>query len=152
MSLWVDCCFLADCNYSSNYVNAPAIIGSCHITKDNSTALGTPTFTGQSQTTYSCVANDNCRYNVHVIGNYESNGRHGFGIQRTTGRTNVNLRVSGPNEGTKPLILVFVSYEPVTWILSIPSGVVIERILLVRNSYFMCRIIWNRGSLYVWLV
>ena len=118
-------------------MNAPAIIGSCHITKDNSTALGTPTFSGQSQTTYSCVANENCRYNVHVIGNYEGNGRHGFGVQRTTGRTNVNLRVSGPNEGTKPLILVFVSYEPVTWILSIPNGVVIERILLVSNRFLI---------------
>ena len=109
------------------------ISGECHIEQGSSTSVGTPTFEGISQTTYSCVANENCQYDVHVINNYESNGRHGFGIQRTTGRTNVNFRVSGPNEGTKPLILVFVTYEPVTWVLNIPSGVVIERILLVSN-------------------
>ena len=77
------------------------------------------------------MANENCQYDVHVIGNYESNGRHGFGLERTTGTTNVNISVSGSNQGTKPLILVFVSYEPVRWILNIPSGVVIERVLLV---------------------
>ena len=110
--------------------------GKCHIEQGSSTKVGTPTFEGASQTAYSCVANENCEYDVHVIGNYESNGRHGFGIERTAGTTNVNIVVSGTNQGTKPLILVFVSYEPVKWILSIPSGVVIERILLVKMLMF----------------
>ena len=114
-----------------NYENLIDKSGECHIEKGSSTRVGTPTFGGASRTTYSCVANENCRYDVHVIGNYESNGRHGFGLERTTGTTNVNISVSGSNQGTKPLILVFVSYEPVRWILNIPSGVVIERVLLV---------------------
>ena len=91
--------------------------------------MGTPTYTGSAQRTYSCVASDNCNYDVHVIANYESNGRHGFGIHRTTGYTSVNLAVTGTS--TKPLILVFVSYEPVQWTLTIPTGVVIDRIILV---------------------
>ena len=76
------------------------------------------------------MANENCQYDVHVISNNESNRRR-FGMERTTGTANVNITVSGSNQGTKPLILVFVSYEPVRWILNIPSGVVIERVLLV---------------------
>ena len=107
--------------------------GKCHIEVGSSIKVGTPTFRGASQTTYSCVAqNDNCEYDVHVISNYEGNGAHGHGIERTTGTTTVNV-VSGPNQGTKPLILVFVSYEPVMWILNIPNRVMIERVLLVRT-------------------
>ena len=110
-----------------------ANVGSCHIERGASTAIGTPTYGGQSQTTYSCVAGGNCNYDVHVIGNYESNGHTGFRVHNT-GNTNVNLRVSGPNQGSQPLVLVFVSYEPINWILHIPSGVVIDRILLVTAS------------------
>ena len=90
--------------------------------------MGTPTYSGRAQTTYSCVANDNCNYDVHVIANYESNGHTGFRIHNT-GNTSVNLVVNGTS--TKPLILVFVSYEPVRWTLSIPTGVVIDRVILV---------------------
>ena len=93
--------------------------------------MGTPTFEGQSQTTYGCVADENCDYDVHVISNYEGNGHTGFRIHNT-GTTNVQLSVSG--QGSKPLVLVFVSYEPVNWILDIPSGVVIEKVLLVGNN------------------
>ena len=91
--------------------------------------MGTPTFEGKAQTTYSCVADENCNYDVHVISNYEGDYNHGFGPVTRAGTTNVQLRVSG--EGSKPLILVFVSYEPVNWTLSIPQGVTIEKILLV---------------------
>ena len=91
--------------------------------------MGTPTFTGQSQTTYSCVADENCNYDVHIISNYEGDYNHGFGPVTRAGNTNVQLSVSG--EGSKPLVLVFVSYEPVNWILSIPQGVTIEKVLLV---------------------
>ena len=98
--------------------------------------MGIPTFNRQSQTTYSCVADENCNYDVHIISNYEGDGHTGFRIHNT-GNTNVRLSVSG--QGSKPLILVFVSYEPVNWILSIPSGVVIDKVLLVgdRNIHNM---------------
>ena len=105
-----------------------AIVGSCHITQGAGVRVGTPTYTGSAQSTYSCVASDNCNYDVHVIANYESNGHHGFGIHRT-GNTHVNLAVTGTS--TKPLILVFVSYEPVRWTLTISTGVMIDRIILV---------------------
>ena len=92
--------------------------------------MGTPTFEGTSQTTYSCVANENCDNDVHIISNYEGNGHTGFRVHNT-GNTRVNIQVSG--RSSKPLILVFSSYEPVNWMLNIPSGVVIDRILLVSS-------------------
>ena len=101
-----------------------AISGDCHIERGSASVVGTPKFGGQLQTTYSCVANENCDYDVHVVGNY--GGDNGNLITRT----NVQLRVSG--ESSKPLVLVFVSYEPVNWILSIPQGVIIEKVLLVK--------------------
>ena len=91
--------------------------------------MGTPTFEGRSQTNYSCVADENCNYDVHVVSNYEGDYNHGFGPVTSAGSTNVQLRVSG--ESSKPLVLVFVSYEPVNWILSVPRGVTIEKVLLV---------------------
>ena len=114
-------------SYSTLFSSAR--VGSCHIEKEAGNSVGRPTFDGESQTTYSCVANDNCNYDVHVISNYEGNGQHGFGRIRTTGNTQVNIRSSG--ESSRPLILVFVSYEPVIWRLSIPNGVVIDRAILV---------------------
>ena len=76
------------------------------------------------------MASDNSNYEVHVIGNYESsNGQHGFNIQRQAGDTYVNLTVGG--QSSRPLILVFVSYEPVIWRLSVPRGVEINRVIVV---------------------
>ena len=111
-----------------------AHIGSCLIEKDSGTSVGSPSTRGDPETTYSCVATDNCNYDVHVIGNYESsNGRHGFGVQRVAGDTNVQLRVSG--QSSRPLILVLVSYEPVRWRLSITGAAVIDRVILVSVQY-----------------
>ena len=93
--------------------------------------VGVPRFDNRLQTTQSCVANENCNYDVHVISNSESVRRHGFRSARIAGTTNVDLRVTG--DGSKPLILVFVSYSPVRWILSVPRGVVIDNIVLVSS-------------------
>ena len=102
----------------------------CQIERNSASAVGTPTFKGQSQTTYSCVANENCNYDVHVISNYEGEYNYGFDLETSVGSSNVQLRVSGKSH--KPLVLVLASYEPVNWILSIPQGVTIEKVLLVN--------------------
>ena len=104
------------------------IDGNCRITQDASVRVGTPTYAGRVQTTYSCVANDSCNYDVHVVSIYESDPYHGY-HHTNTRNTSVNLVVNGTS--TKPLILILVSYEPVRWALSIPSGVVINRVVLV---------------------
>ena len=78
------------------------------------------------------MATDNCNYDVHV-GNYESsNGSHISTRPRAAGDIDVHLTVTG--ESTRPLILVLTSYEPVKWRLNVTSGVIIERVILVRFS------------------
>ena len=111
-----------------------AIIGSCHVRNEANNAVASATFRGSPSrygyTTYSCVANDNCDNEVHVIGNYESNGHSGFRVHND-GFTNLYLTVTGSS--SRPLILVLASYEHVQWTLHIPSGVVIDRVIIVSS-------------------
>ena len=116
---------LVDINFNA------AISGQCRIQRGSSSAVGTPTFNGATQTNYSCVANENCNYDVHVISNYEGDYNHGFGPVTRSGSTNVRINIRG--QVYRPLVLVFVSYEPVNWILSLSSGVTIEKVLLVSQ-------------------
>ena len=111
-----------------------ASIGDCVVTEGEVTTdvVGIPTFRDNPQTNYSCVANENCNYDVHMIGNYEGDSVHGFFRRRTVGTTRVDVRVTGV--GTKPLVLVFSSYEPVKWILNVPTDVVIDKIILVCQN------------------
>ena len=104
-------------------------VGSCDIQSGASNALATATFGGLPRTTSSCVVNENCNYEVHVIGNHESNGHTGAGIHNT-GFT--DLHITGST--SRRLILVLSSYEPVEWLLHIPAGVVIERVIIVSGQ------------------
>ena len=109
-----------------------AYVSGCQIKSSPSTYVGLPSTGGTPETTfYGCVNTaTNCEYEVHVIGNYESsNGRHGFGIPRVAGDTYVDVNING--QSSKPLVLVFTSYEPVNWRLNLPSGAVVDKILLV---------------------
>ena len=77
---------------------------------------------------YSCVAFDNCDYDVHVIGNNGSSNRY-----NAAGVIDVQLSVTG--ESARPLILVLTSHEPVRWRLNVTSaGVTIDRVILVSKS------------------
>ena len=104
------------------FILSTAHVGSCLIEKNSDTSIGSPSDSGDLQTTYSCVAFDNCNYEVHVIGNIE-------GRQRGTRNTDVLLTVTG--ESPRPLILVLTSYEPVRWRLNVTSGVTIDGVILV---------------------
>ena len=111
-----------------------ARVGCCEVEEgaNDVVAVGTPTYDGSSQTSYTCISGVRSQYEVHVISNHESNGQHGFGQTRTTGTTDVNLNVDG--NGNIPLVLVFVSHEPVNWRLQVPSGTVIDTVLLVSQQ------------------
>ena len=112
-----------------------AHVSGCLIKRSPSTYVGFPTTNGAAQTLYGCVSSTvNCEYEVHVIANYESsNGRHGFRTPRVAGDTHVQFNING--QSSKPLVLVFISYEPVNWRLSLPSGVVVNRILVVSSLH-----------------
>jgi hypothetical protein len=103
------------------------IAASCQIQEGAANAVATATFRGTPQTSfYSCVANDNCENEVHIIGHHESNTHSGF-----AGFTNLYLTVTGSS--SKRLILVLSSYEHVRWTLHIPRGVVINRVIIVSR-------------------
>ena len=108
-----------------------AHVSGCLIKRSPSTYVGLPSTGGRPETRYECISTaTNCEYEVHVIANYESsNGRHGFGTPRVAGDTYVNVNING--QSSKPLILVFISYEPVNWQLNLPTGVVVNKILIV---------------------
>ena len=107
-----------------------AHVSGCLIEQSPSTHVGFPTTDGSSpETVYGCVSSTvNCEYEVHVIAIYESRD-HGFGAPRVAENTYVQFNING--RSSKPLVLVFTSYEPVNWQLSLPSGVVVNRILVV---------------------
>ena len=107
-----------------------AMIGSCHI--QNVTGLATATFRGSSPlTTYSCMANDNCDNEVHVLGHFES-----YEYSTQTGRADVYIRISG--NSSRPLILVLTSSRSVDWILHTPSGFMINRVIIVSQWILCC--------------
>ena len=103
-----------------------AQIGDYHITATSETSH-------QGYRNYSCIVPDNLNlnYDVHILSVYEATSNHSF-RQHSTGTSYVSLNVSG--EVVKPIVLVLVSYEPIEWRLSVPSGVEIERVLLVRAT------------------
>jgi hypothetical protein len=76
---------------------------------------------GHASTTYSCVANDNCIYQVHIL---KSNG---IGVH-SDGFIDLYVTVTGSNP--RPLILVLCSYEPIQWTLHLPDDFIIDRVVL----------------------
>ena len=103
-------------------------VGSCRVEKtgDGANSAGIPSYQGRTQITYSCVANDNCQNSVHAISVYEARS---IGFSVRSGSVRVSVSVNG--EDTKPLILVLTSYYPIRWSLSIPPGVVFDRVIVV---------------------
>ena len=103
-----------------------AVVGGCHIQHQGSNAVAAAEYEDSPQSSYySCVANSNCDYEVHVLGSYES----AQGGNHPTGHPDVYLTVTGTS--SRPLILVLSSYEPAAWTLHIPTGVEIDRVILV---------------------
>lgn len=78
---------------------------------------------------YSCVANDNCNYDVHVVGCYESQ----YLSNRRLSSSHVSINVQG--QSSKPLILVLLTYRPMRWSLGISSDVVIDTVILVSTKH-----------------
>ena len=97
-----------------------------------SNSAGISYFRQVKQTLYSCLNTlPSCQYGVHVIGIDEGEANSLFFFGRDpNGMVTVSLTVDG--EITVPIILVLVSYEPVTWRLNLPAGVTIDRVLLVN--------------------
>ena len=102
----------------------------CKISVDAATSLGKPQYNNQPrQPTYSCTpgSSSSSQYEVHVLSVYEVISRR----PPTAGDATVNISGGRPD---RPLVLVLASYEPVNWILKLPSDVTISRVILVRTQ------------------
>nr|XP_058949665.1 uncharacterized protein LOC131777387 [Pocillopora verrucosa] len=100
----------------------------CKISVDAATSLGKPQYNNQPrQPTYSCTpgSSSSSQYEVHVLSVYEVINRR----PPTAGDATVNIFSGGRSD--RPLVLVLASYEPVNWILKLPSDVTISRVILV---------------------
>lgn len=114
-----------------------ALYDGCHIRQNATDAAGRATYKNRPQTTYSCIndTDKNCDYAVHVLSTFRGNGDTiSWAEVLSTGDINVAISVNGT--GNRSLVLVLLDHYPLNWILDIPSGVVIEKILLV--SYGVC--------------
>ena len=103
----------------------------CKVSVDAATSLGKPQYNNQPrQPTYSCTpgSSSSSQYEVHVLSVYEVINRR----PPTAGDATVNI-FSG-RRPDRPLVLVLASYEPVNWILKVPSDVTISRVILVSRQ------------------
>lgn len=105
----------------------------CQIEENSATALAKPNNQQQQgYSTYSCTPSSSSRqYEVHVLSVYEVINRR----PPTAGNANVNIVSRG--KSNRPIVLVLASYEPVNWILHLPAGISISKIVLV--AYYLSK-------------
>ena len=103
---------------------------SCRIQVNTGTALAKPQSNSQQpQTIFSCTPEDSsAQYEVHVLSVYEASNRR----PSSAGNVTVNIVSSGRSD--RPIVLVLASYEPVNWILNLPAGITISRVILVSTT------------------
>ena len=83
-------------------------------------------FKGVSPRNYrSCVINDNCLHEVHVLGVFGNGGNS----RTVPGNLDVVMAVNGSS--SRRLILVLSSFFPIQWRLRMPAGVIIDIVILV---------------------
>ena len=113
----------------------------CRIEVYSNTALGKPQYNNQPpRQIYSCTPGSSSpQYEVHVLAVYQVINTR----PPSAGNAAVNI-LSGGQSG-RPIVLVFVSYEPVNWILNLPAGVTISKVILVsirrESNYISLQII-----------
>jgi hypothetical protein len=84
-----------------------------------------------SDTTYTCTPdNSSPKYEIHVLAVYEvTSSRYS-----TAATAKAMVDIINRGKSNRPIILVLVSYEPVNWVLNIPSGVTIGKGILVSTK------------------
>ena len=93
-------------------------------------ALAKPRYHNQQpQKIYSCTpADSSTQYEVHVLSVYEVINKR----PPSTGDVTVNVFNRGRSD--RGIILVLGSYEPVNWILNLPAGITISKVILVSTG------------------
>ena len=84
----------------------------------------------QRQTTYSCTPDSSStQYEVHILSVYEAEAIH----RLPPVGENANVNIVSRGQSKRPIVLVLASYEPVNWILNLPAGISISKVILVRT-------------------
>ena len=119
----------------------------CKIEVSSTTALAKARYNNQqSHPTYSCTpGNSSTQYEVHVLSVYEAINR----LPLTAGNASVNIISRG--KSNRPIVLVLASYEPVNWILNLPTNISISKVLLVSTFAHRELDQWTHFSLEHWL-
>ena len=119
----------------------------CKIEVSSTTALAKARYNNQqSHPTYSCTpGNSSTQYEVHILSVYEAINR----LPLTAGNASVNIVSRG--KSNRPIVLVLASYEPVNWILNLPTNISISKVLLVSTFAHRELDQWTHFSLEHWL-
>ena len=96
---------------------------------NSSTALAKPNIQQQQgYSIYSCTPrNRSTQYEVHVL----SVNKVLSMSPPTPGNANVNIVTHG--HSNRPIVLVLASFGPVNWILNLPAGISINKVILVST-------------------
>ena len=115
-----------------------ARLGGCLVQEGSSNSVGTPSsYSGSNTpTTYSCVTDcTGGQYEVHVIGMYDA----------VVFQNNVNVQMTVCGHSSKRLVLVLISQRELQWVVDVPRGVFIHRILVVshrNHTQLLCNCWW----------
>ncbi|XP_019626211.1 PREDICTED: uncharacterized protein LOC109471363 [Branchiostoma belcheri] len=116
------------------------VVGSCEIRWDSSTAQAAALHDSELRKTFSCVADDNNQYEVHVLAVYE-----GVGPSSETGTAEMDVKFR-TGSVSKPLVLVLSSYEPVNWVLHLAEDVEVHKVLLIAYDIDQSDVTVQSGS------
>ena len=103
----------------------------CGIKVYSTSALGKPQYNNRlPQKIYSCTpSSSSTQYEVHVLSVYQVINT------RPPSAGNAAVNIVSRGQSGRPIVLVFASYEPVNWILHLPVGVKISRVILVSTRW-----------------
>ena len=125
------CLFIQPILISSYYFVSTADAYGCKIEVNSATALAKAAYKNrQRPTTYSCTPSSSfTRYEVHILTVYEAEAIH----RRPPRGENANVNIVSRGKPNRPIVLVLGSYEPVNWILKLPAGISISKVILVST-------------------
>ena len=128
--MWFFCSLYAD-YYSGNLFISSADAYGCKIEVNSATALAKPRDNNQRRlTTYSCTpGSSSTQYQVHILTVYEAEALH----RRPPVGENANVNIVCRGKPNTPIVLVLGSHEPVNWILKLPAGISISKVILVST-------------------
>ncbi|XP_078602742.1 uncharacterized protein LOC144876860 isoform X1 [Branchiostoma floridae x Branchiostoma japonicum] len=137
-----------ECSSHENYQQYTClpVVGSCAIRRASPTAQAAAFQSSVPRETYSCVADDNSLYDVHVLGVYEGVGQTWPFQQDPVAAAEMDVHVSAGKDYGKPLVLVLSSYEPVNWVLHLPAEVEVQEVLLVAYHLDQSNVTVRSGS------